>query len=131
VRCRGFGTVVLVIASVMATGIFTPAIDAADNRGYVFDNGSLYPSLNYTRDNGLLPNASIQQEHGTTPAPVTIYRFELNQTSLPGPRYMAYGPSTIALAFDPLIIAFLIAIGAIITGVWYLYPRNGKDEKDE
>jgi hypothetical protein len=130
VRCRGFG-VVLVIASVMATGIFTPAINAADTRGYVFNNGSLYPSLNYTRHNGTLPNASFQRESETAPAPVTIYNFELGQTSLPGPRYMAYGPSTIALAFDPLNIAFLIAIGAIITGVWYLYPRNGKDEKDE
>jgi hypothetical protein len=130
-RWRGFGAAVLVIASVVATGIFAPTINAADNRGYVFNNGSLYPSLNYTLHNGTLPNASIQQEHGTPPAPVTIYRFELNQTSLPGPRYMAYGPSTIGLAFDPLIIALLIAISAIITGVWYLYPRDGKDEKDD
>ena len=128
---RGFGAAILVIASVVATGVFTPAIDAADNRGYVFNNGSLYPSLNYSGNNGLLQTASIQQEHGTTPVPVTIYRFELDQTSLPGPRYMAYGPSTIALAFDPLIIALLIVIGAIITGVWYLYPRNEKDEKEE
>lgn len=130
-RCSGFGAVVLVIASVMATGVFAPATDAADNRGYVFDNGSLYQLLNYTLDNGQLQNASFQQEQGTTPAPVAVYRFELDQTSLPGPRYMAYGPSIIALAIDPRIIAIVIAIGAIVTGVWYLYPRNGKDEKEE
>ena len=106
-------------------------IDAADNRGYGFNNGSVYLSLNYSGDNGRLPNASIQQELGTPLAPVTIYRFELNQISLPGPRYMAYGPSMIALAIDPRIIAIIIAIGAIITGVWYLYPRNGKDENEE
>ncbi len=115
----------------MATGVFAPALNAADNRGYVFDNGNPYPSLNYTLHNGTLPNASFQRESETAPAPVTIYNFELGQTSLPGPRYMAYGPSTIALAIDLRIIAVLIAIGAIIIGVWYLYPRNGKDDKEE
>lgn len=88
-RGRGFGAAVLIIASVVATGVFVPAIDAADNRGYVFDNGSQYPLLNYTLHNGLLSNASFQQGHETTPAPITVYRFELDQVSLPGPRYMA------------------------------------------
>ena len=130
-RCCGLDVAVLVIASVIATGIFAPPVDAVDNRGFFFDNGSLYPSLNYTLHNGTLPNSSVQREYGTASVPVTIYNFELDRTSLPGPRYMAYGPSTIALAIDPWIIVILVAIGAIITGVWYLYPRNGDDKKDE
>jgi len=131
VRYCGLSAAFLVITSVMVTGIFAPGIDAADNRGYVFYNSSQSPLLNFTLHNKTLPNASFQQEHGATPAPITVYRFELDQTSLPGPRYMAYGPSAIALAIDTWIIAILVAIGAIITGLWYLYPRNGKDEKVE
>lgn len=131
-RGGGQGAAVLIIASLVAAGVFfVPAIHAADNRRHFIDNGSMYPSLNYTLHNGTLPNTSIQREHGAAPAPITIYHFELDQTSLPGPRYMAYGPSVIALAIDPWLLAVLIAIGAIIAGAWYLLPRKGEDEKEE
>ena len=130
-RVRGHGTAFLIIASLVATALFVPTIHAADDRRTPFDSSSLYPSLNYSLHNGTLPDASFQREHGAAPAPITIYRFELDQTSLPGPRYMAYGPGMIALAIDPRIVAVLIVIGTIIAGAWYLLPRNGEDEKEE
>lgn len=129
-RQRRHGFAVLIIASLVATGLFVPAIHAADNRGYIFDNSSLYPSLNYTLHNGTLPNASVQADYGITPSPITIYRFELDETSLPGPRYMTYGPSVITFVIDPRLFAVLIAICVIIAGVWYLFPRDD-DEKEE
>ena len=128
-RGRGQGYAVLIIASLVATGLCMPALYAADNHGYPID--SSFPSLNYTLHNGTLPNASMQGEYGTTPAPVTIYHFELDQPSLPGPRYMAYGPSMIALAIDPRLLAVLIALGAIIAGAWYLRQRKREDETEK
>jgi hypothetical protein len=86
--------------------------------------------MNYSLHNGALPNASFQREHRTAPAPITIYRFELDQTSLPGPRDMAYGPSVISPEVDSRLPAVLIAICAIFAGVWYLFPRNGEDEEE-
>ncbi len=60
---------------------------------------------------------------------MTIYRFELDQISLPGPRYMAYGPSVITLEVDPRLFAVLIAICAIFAGVCYLLQRKEEEEK--
>ena len=129
-RGRCCETTFLIIASLVATALFVPAIHAADNHRQPIDSHSLYPSLNYSLHNGTLPNASFQREHGAAPAPITIYRFELDQTSLPGPRYMAYGPSVFSLEVDPRLLAVVIAICVIFAGVWYLIPRNRDDEEE-
>ena len=73
----------------------------------------------------------MQERYGANPTPVTIYHFELEETSLPGPREMAYGPRLIALAMDPRLIAVLVAGCAIIAGAWYLLPRRKEDEEQE
>ena len=125
---RGQYTAFLIIASLVATALFVPAVHASDDRRLPFDSSSLYPSMNYSLHNGTLPNASFQRELMGGPALITIYRFELNQTSLPGPRDMAYGPSVISLEVDLRLLAVLIAICAIFAGVWYLFPHYGEDE---
>lgn len=127
-RGRGQCTALLIIASLVATALFIPAIPATDEHRPPIESSRLSTSLNYSLDNGTLPNSSFQREHGTAPAPIAIYRFELDQTSLPGPRYMGYGPSVISLEVDPRLLAVVIAICAIFAGVWYLIPRNGEDE---
>jgi len=127
---RGQYTAFLIIAYLVASALFVPAIHAADERRHPFDSGSLYPSMNYSLYNGTLPNASFQREHRTGPAPITIYRFEPDQTSLPGPRDMAYGPSVISLEVDLRLLAVLIAICAIFAGICYRFPRNGEDEEE-
>ncbi len=124
---RGHDTAFLIIASLMATALFVPTIHAADDYRQPIDSHSLYPSLNYSLHNKTLPDASFQREHGVAPAPITIYRFELDQMSLPGPGYMAYGPSVISFEVDPRHLAVLIAICAIFAGVWYLFPCNGEE----
>jgi hypothetical protein len=130
-RGRGQGAAVLIIASLVATALFLPAIPAADNRVHIFDNNNLNLSQNNSLQNCTLPDASMQEKYGSTPAPLTIYFFELDQLSLPGPGYMAYGPGMIALAIDPRPIAVLIAICAIIAGFWYLLPHREEEEKEE
>ena len=89
------------------------------------------PSPDYSRHNGWFPDTSLHGGYRDTPAPITVYRFELNHTSLPGPRDMAFGPGMIALTVDPLLPALLVAVVAIVAGAWYLVPRNDTDEDDE
>lgn len=113
----------------MATVLLVQAIPAVDDHRHPFDSHNLYPSLNYSLHNKTLPDASFQRQDGTSPATMTIYRFELDQISLPGPRYMAYGPSVITLEVDPRHLAVLIAICAIFAGVWYLLKCNVEEEK--
>ena len=129
-RGRCCETTFLIIASLVAATFFVPAIPAADDHRQPIESSSLYTTLNYSMQNGTLPNASFQREHGTAPAPITIYRFELDQTSLPGPRYMAYGPSVFSFEVDPRLLAVVIAICVIFAGVWYLIPRNRDDEEE-
>ncbi|MHB8164480.1 MAG: hypothetical protein ACYDDV_09025 [Methanoregula sp.] len=120
----------VLIALLVTVGIlFIPAVPAADDRGQMMDEN--YPSLDYSLHNGALPNASMQEMYGANPTPVTIYHFELEDTSLPGPREMAYGPSLIALAMDPMLIAVLVAGCVIIAGAWYLLSRRKEDEEHE
>jgi hypothetical protein len=130
-RLRGEDAAVLIIASLVATGLFVPAIHAADNRGRIFDTGSQSPFSNYSLHNGTLPNVSMQTGYETTPPPITIYRFERDLASLPGPRDLAYGPSVITFTIDPRLLAGLVAICAIIAGVWYLLPHNEEDTKEK
>jgi hypothetical protein len=119
------------MVSCVTIGLFLHAIPAADNRGILPDTGSLNPSLNYSLHHGTVPDTSVGGEYEAAPAPLLIYHFDQDQTVLPGPRYMAYGPSVIALAIDPRLLALLIAICAVITGAWYLLPRNGEENEEE
>jgi hypothetical protein len=120
----------ILIAMLATVGILCmPAVPAAEIQGQMMDENS--PSLDYSLHNGTLPNASMQERYGANPTPVTIYHFELEDTSMPGPREMAFGPRLIALAMDPMLIAVLIAGCAIIAGAWYLLPRRKEDKEQE
>ena len=79
-------------------------------------------TLNLTAINGSLPVSP-----NPTLAPVTLLHLEMNQTSLPGERYMAFGPGVIELPASPVFLALpgLIAGGA--AAAWFLARgRNGK-----
>jgi hypothetical protein len=65
----------------------------------------------------------------TLQTPITIYRFELDQITLPGPGYMAYDPSVISLVVNPRLLAVLTTICTIIAGAFYLFLRNEGTEK--
>lgn len=117
----------VIIALLVTVGILCiPAVPAAAIQGQMDEN---YPQLNYSLHNGTLPNASMPERFGANPAPVTIYSLELEETSMPGPREMAYGPRLIALAMDPVLIVVLVGSCAIIAGVWYLFTRKKAEEE--
>jgi hypothetical protein len=78
-------------------------------------------SLNLTAING-----SLLMTFTPTLAPVTLLHLELNQASLPGERYMAFGPGVIEVSASPFALAFLGLIPGGAAAAWFLFPgRNG------
>jgi len=98
------------------------------------DNGS----MQITPGSGLnITNHSISTIGNTGdfvagPTPITIFRVELNQTTLPGPRDMGFGPSVIDLTIAPQLLAviFLIVLICLIAGfVWKRREREIPNEQ--
>lgn len=87
------------------------------------------PNLNIT-------NHSISTDGQTGdfvagPTPVTILRVELNQSTLPGPRDMGYGPSVIDLSIAPQILAVIFIIVLIGLVIWFIRKRKpGKIDEE-
>ena len=53
--------------------------------------------------------------------PVTVFHADVNTTSLPGPRYMAFGPSAIDLSLPPVVFSILVVLAAIICATWSIH----------
>ena len=64
-----------------------------------------------------------------SPTPVDIFRSELNQSALPGPRYMGFGPSTIAISIDPRLLAICFAIVLIGLVIGFICFRDRGNDK--
>ena len=124
----GPGFTVLIIASFVATALAMPAIPAADY-GNATPWQATGPSPDYSRHSGWFPDTSLHGRYRDTP-PITVYLFELNHTSMPCPRDMAYGPGVIALTVDPLLPVLLVAVVAIVAGARYMFPRNDTGDDD-
>lgn len=60
------------------------------------------------------------------PTPVSILHIELNQSTLPGPRDMGYGPSVIDLSIAPQILAVIFTIILIGLGIWIVLKRRSE-----
>ena len=72
-------------------------------------------------------NTTALDPYHPTPSPVTIFRTELHETSLSGPRYMAFGPSTIEFSADPVALFFLgivVLLGAAAAGFWICREKD-------
>ena len=56
---------------------------------------------------------------------ITLFRFELNQTTFPGPRSMAFGPRSIQLTASPATL-IILGTGIFVGGValYILYKRK-------
>jgi hypothetical protein len=121
--------VILVALSLAALAFLAPATNAGNPKDTQDVFLSKIPDLNAT--NGSVANISTLTGFQDTLMPVTLFRFELNDTKLPGPRYMAYGPSTIAFSLHPVLLVLLIITLGIITGLAYAVrrKRNARTEK--
>jgi flagellar basal body-associated protein FliL len=123
------GIVILITISIMAALLLVPAIHAEPQNQYGYMGNGLTDALN--KDNFTGWNASHQVEYHATLQPVTLFRAELNETSLPGPRYMAFGPSVISLSIDPIFLVILITLVVLSIVVWYVIRHKRDDEGEE
>jgi len=69
-------------------------------------------------------------EFTVTPTPIDLFRAELDEETLPGPRYMAFGPSVIGISIDPRLLAVCFAIALIALVIWFVSIRNRDDKKE-
>jgi hypothetical protein len=102
--CAARGIFLLVL---LAGFVVVPAVTAAGdgNRSMQVTPGPDFNTSNHSFTDGR--NAG---EFAAAPTPVTVFRADLDESTLPGPRYMAFGPSTIGLFVDPRMLAVIAAI---------------------
>ncbi|HTY52749.1 MAG TPA: hypothetical protein VMB35_06100 [Methanomicrobiales archaeon] len=116
--------VLVIIASAVA-----PAM-AGGEAGPWFGPGTMGQGLNLTAINGSVQGGSPPARVAPVPAPVTLLHLELNETSLPGPRYMAFGPSMIDISVPPALFGLLLLSGLLAVeavAARYLLGREGKN----
>lgn len=88
------------------------------------------PELNLTSHP--FTDAEMTKDYAIIPTPVTIFRAEVTAETLPGPRYMAFGPSVISLSIDPRTVATIFAIVLIGLVIWFVsFREHGGDETED
>ena len=87
------------------------------------------PDLNVT--NRSFTDAAWIRGYGVTPTPITIFRAEVTAKTLPGPRYMAFGPSVISLSVDPRLLAVCFAVVLVSLVVLFMVLRRRSREETE
>jgi hypothetical protein len=101
-----------ILAAVLVTTILIPGILAAG-----IDNDSRFHPLVVnpviTPVNSSTINDTALAQYHRNPEPVGIFKAEVREPSLPGPRYMAFGPSIIGVSIDPVILSTLIVLGVL------------------
>jgi hypothetical protein len=126
-RKRLFCPYFMIILTILAAGPAVPCVAAAADNGPWFMERPSQSDLNLTNINGSLTNGSLPAVVTPAATPITLLHLELNQTSLPGERYMAFGPSVIDIAVPP---ALLVILGIVAGGgavAWYLLGRVGRN----
>jgi hypothetical protein len=63
-------------------------------------------------------NETAAEDFRKSPEPVTIFKAEVSETALPGPRYMAFGPSVIGISVSPIILSALIVLVFLGIAAW-------------
>jgi hypothetical protein len=118
---RRYAAVVFIIVS-----LAVPLAGAAGPNG----TRQAGPELNITGVD--IANHSIPSRYGILPTLIDV-KVEISETSLPGPKgEMAVGPRTIGFSVDPVSLAILVvAIIAVVSGVWYLIRRKPEETEEE
>ncbi|MDD4137732.1 MAG: hypothetical protein PHT99_07580 [Methanoregula sp.] len=80
------------------------------------------PNLNVT--NYSLTDPGISRTSAVTPTPVTVFQAEVTAETLPGPRYMGFGPSVIGLSVDPRLLALCFAVVLVSLVIWFVSIRK-------
>lgn len=117
-KFRRRGCIILLILVGFASSVpLTAADDGYQDAGY---RTGMHPQEIPLINQSEINTTALNPYH-PTPSPVTIFKAELHETSLPGPRYMAFGPSTIEFSADPMVLFFqgiVALLGAAAAGFW-------------
>lgn len=127
-RAPGIRTAVVVILlgiTVMISAIPAAAGDA--DSGY---HASItVPEISAINQSAI--NETAAEEFQKTPEPVTIFKAEVSETALPGPRYMAFGPSVIGISISPVILSALIVLVFIGIAAWCIRTCSRRENDGE
>ncbi|PKG33678.1 MAG: hypothetical protein CW742_01755 [Methanoregula sp.] len=104
-------------------------VSAAPASGY--PNMMITPGIDPNTTNLSLANVENLPEITVTPTPIDIFHAELDAETLPGPRYMAFGPSVIGISIDPRLLAVCFAVALITLVIWFVSIRNRDGEKED
>jgi len=113
----------------IALSLIAPAIAAADTGNLA--PITTMPAANDTSLASIAANEtgvplSALHDSGT----ITLFRFEVNNATFPGPRDMAFGPRYIELKTNPATLVILIVAAAAIVSAVLWYRKRKKEQKD-
>lgn len=113
--------------------IFLCSVVVPTYAGPIPDNQSIMITQRF--DLNVTNLSSIREDNvpvfTVTPTPIDLFRAELDQETLPGPRYMAFGPSAIGISIDPRVLAVCFAVALIVLVIWFVSFRNRNNEREE
>ena len=104
-------------------------VSAAPASGY--PHMTITPGIGPNTTNLSLANVEDLPEMTVTPTPIALFHAELDAETLPGPRYMAFGPSVIGISIDPRLLALCFAVALITLVIWFVSIRNRDGEKED
>jgi hypothetical protein len=121
---------ILVLLFLATTAIPVPAIAAGAGDNYGLRNIVMNPEPAPLDLSEL--NATAREKFHKEPEPVTLFSFGINKTALPGPRYMAFGPSVIGISISPVILSALIVLVFAGIAAWCIrISGKTRDRRDE
>jgi hypothetical protein len=117
-------------AAILIIAVLVPVALAAE-----VDNDSRFPPVftnpELVQINNSAMNETALQPFSKEPEPVTVFKAEVRDTALPGPRYMAFGPSVIGISISPVIISALVVLLFLGIAAWCIRNGIGRDENKQ
>jgi len=116
--------IILIALSIIIPQIPAADIQEAEPAGTIPVNDTLLSAV--VAHGTSVPLSSFEKQEE-----ITLFRFELNQTTFPGPRSMAFGPRSIQLTASPATLIVLVA-GIFVGGgaLYILYKRKKAKETE-
>ena len=132
-RRGGAGSARVIIVSLMTMGLVAVPAALAAGQGHDsrMENLAGGPDINISAR--VLNESSLLAQFPPTPAPVRIFEIEVGGPTMPGPRYMAFGPVVIGMSVDPRVLVVLFAGVVVVAALaaWYVSRRKRNDVREE
>ncbi len=125
----GSARVILVSLIVIALAAVPAALAAGQGNATWMDKRLGVQDLNVSSHG--LNESSLQAQYPPTPAPVKVFEVKAGGPTMPGPRYMAFGPEVIGMSADPRALAVLFAVVVVALAGWYVTRRQRDGGKEE